>query len=238
MEILMKNSINSLYALAIVAHPDDESFLMAGTTMKFEAEGKTVGVLCATRGEKGADRLNRELTEKDMAEIRTEELQQACSMLHCECRGFFEYPDGGLDQVDFEQLVTKLISEININQPKIVLTFGEEGISGHKDHITIGRAALEASKRAEPRPEEVWKASIPASQADNFYEHMEKRKVHRMHFMKNRLQGVADDKLTRVNVEKYRGEKLQAIAAHKSQHVPSLIWPKFLEYEYFEIVKL
>src|SRR5438874_772108 len=67
-----------IFALAIIAHPDDEAFLLAGTCLKFAAEGKKVGIICATHGEKGADRLNRQLTEAEMAAIRTKELHTAC----------------------------------------------------------------------------------------------------------------------------------------------------------------
>src|SRR3989338_6749515 len=136
----------SVYALAIVAHPDDESFLLAGTSLKFREEGKEVGIICATHGEKGADRLNRKLTEEQMAQIRTDELHKACGILHCECKRFFEHKDGGVDKDNFDRLVLELTNEINSYQPQIVLTFGEEGISGHRDHITIGKAALQASK--------------------------------------------------------------------------------------------
>ena len=227
-----------IYALVIIAHPDDESFLMAGTTMKFEAEGKIVNVICATHGEKGADRLDRHLNETEMATLRTRELQTACEILGCECKKFFDWHDGSLDQVNFEELVTELTREINSARPEIVLTFGEEGISGHRDHITIGRAVLSASQRATPKPLEVWRASIPASKALDFHEHMEKRKIHRLHFIQDRLKGVPDERLMKIDVRKYKDSKLKAIEAHQSQHLPHLVWPHFLEYECFEIIKL
>ena len=235
---LMSRHNRKLYALAIIAHPDDESFLFAGTIMKFKDKGKEVGVICATRGEKGADRLNRKFTPNQMAKIRTKELKQACDLLHCQCRRLFEFHDGGLDETDFEKLVSELTDEINSCQPQIVLTFGEEGISGHKDHITIGRAAIEACKQADPRPSEIWQASIPASMAEDFHNHTEKRKVHHLHYIKNHLQGVLDEKLKKVDVKKYQDQKLNAIQAHQSQYLPQLVWPHFLENEWFEVIKL
>lgn len=39
--------------LAIVAHPDDESFGMGGTLARYAAEGARVTLICATRGEAG-----------------------------------------------------------------------------------------------------------------------------------------------------------------------------------------
>jgi N-acetylglucosamine malate deacetylase 2 len=228
----------SIHALIIIAHPDDESFLFAGTTLKFQEEGKTVAVICATRGEKGADRLNRDLTPLQMAKIRTAELLGACNILHCECKKFFNHPDGALDKDNFDQLVTELTEEINSYQPKIILTFGSEGISGHRDHITIGRAAIAASKQAHPQPAEIWLASIPASKAVDFNHHMNQRKIHHLHFIKDHLRGVSDEKLTRIDVSKYKDTKIEALKAHQSQYVPHLTWPDFLEEECFEIIKL
>jgi very-short-patch-repair endonuclease/LmbE family N-acetylglucosaminyl deacetylase len=223
--------------LIIIAHPDDESFLFAGTTMKFEDEGKTVGIICATRGERGADRLNRNLSMEQMAKIREQELYSACHILNCTCNEFFGYPDGRLEKLNFDRLVKILTTRINEYQPKIILTFGKEGISGHRDHIIVGKAAVEASKQANPKPKEVWQASIPASRAKDFRKHIEQRKVHRLHFVKNLLKGIPDKKLVKINVRNYKEKKLEAIKAHKSQYLPNLVWEGFLEQECFEIIK-
>jgi LmbE family N-acetylglucosaminyl deacetylase len=227
-----------VHALIIIAHPDDESFLFAGTTLKLEEEGKVVGLLCATQGEKGADRLHRNLSETEMAKIRYKELLHACNILKCSCSEFGTYPDGGLDKVDFNQLVTDLVDRINEHQPKIILTFGEEGVTGHKDHIMIGKAALAAAKEANPKPEEVWLASIPGSIIDKFNEHETKRRVHHSHFRNQPLVGVPDKKLFKMDITKYKDQKTKAIEAHESQFVSSLPLELFLENECFEIVKL
>jgi LmbE family N-acetylglucosaminyl deacetylase len=234
----MTNQQNKLYALAILAHPDDEAFLLAGTSLKLAEEGKQVGVICVTKGEKGADRLNRNLTPEQMADIRTRELQTACDILNCHCEKIFDYHDGSLDQVNFHDLVATLGQEINLRQPEVVLTFGEEGISGHRDHITIGKAAMAAAKQANPKPSEVWLASIPASLIDDFCNHLEKRKVHHLHFIQHNLKGVPDERLTKINIQKYKEQKIKALEAHQSQYLPHLTWPYFLEYECFEVIKL
>ena len=73
--------MNKVYALAIVAHPDDETFLFSGTSLKFAEEGKNIAVVCATRGEKGTDRLGRNLTPQEMAEERAQELTAAAKLI-------------------------------------------------------------------------------------------------------------------------------------------------------------
>jgi len=228
----------SIYALAIVAHPDDESFLLAGTSLKFADEGKYVGVICATHGEKGADRLNRDLTEEQMSKIRSDELLRACSLLKCGCLGFFDYPDGGLDQIDFQELTDKLKNSIEELQPEIILTFGEEGISGHKDHIVIGRAAMAAAKKSAHKVREIWRASVPASAIDEFNEHLAGRKVHLSHFHEQKLQGVPDEKLLMIDISKYAEQKHEALKAHQSQYLPHFVLGIFLKHECFEVVTL
>ena len=39
--------------LFLLAHPDDETFIAGGTIAKYAAAGVEVGVICATRGERG-----------------------------------------------------------------------------------------------------------------------------------------------------------------------------------------
>jgi LmbE family N-acetylglucosaminyl deacetylase len=50
------------------------------------------------------------------------------------------YPDGGLDNVPFEELVTAVEAILVQEQPTVVGTFGPDGIFGHPDHIAIGAA--------------------------------------------------------------------------------------------------
>ena len=224
-----------IYGLVIVAHPDDESFLFAGTSLKLADEGKQICIICATHGEKGADRLHRNLSENKMAEIRTEELRAACKILNCSAMEYFDYPDGELENSDFKQLVDKLSNKIKHYAPAIILTFGHEGVSGHKDHIVIGRAAQAAARAAKHKVREIWLASIPASIIQSFNEHLAQRKVHYSHFKKQELKGVPDNELLMVDISKYAKQKHEALKAHQSQYLP--YFHMFLEHECFEVIK-
>ncbi len=191
-----------------------------------------------THGEKGADRLERNLSPEQMGKIRTNEMQTACEILGCKCVDFYNYHDGGLDQISLEELTQKLIPQIEQYSPQIILTFGQEGISGHRDHIMIGEAVLAAARQAHPRPKEVWLASIAASEIKAFNQHLNERKVHRSHFQESELQGVPDEQLLKIDIKKYAAQKLEALKAHQSQYLPHLVWPTLLKYECFEVVKL
>jgi len=204
----------------------------------FVTQGKTVGVICATAGEKGVDRMNLGRSPKELAEIRAEELHAACQLMGCECKKIFQYPDGGLSEENFTSLVQDLTEQVNLYKPEVVLTFGSEGITGHRDHILIGQAAMEASKRAEFNPSEIWLAGMPRSVIKNFQEHMNQRKVHHSHFEKNILEGMPDEKLKMIDLEKFAELKHQAIKTHASQYTPSLVANEFLKNEGYEIIKL
>jgi LmbE family N-acetylglucosaminyl deacetylase len=229
---------SKIYALGIVAHPDDETFLFAGTCLKFKEKRLNTAVICATKGEKGADRLNRNLTKKQMATERMAELKKAAKIMELSFVKFYNYKDGGLGDADQPGLVSKLVKELETFQPEIVLTFGKEGISGHNDHIAIGRAALAAVRKSKFKPKEIWLASMPASKIKNFNANLAKRKVHHSHFRKQILKGVADNKLLKINIKKFRKEKEAAIRTHKSQYLPGMIMDNFLTQEYFEVVKI
>ena len=234
----MKSNLSKLYALAIVAHPDDESFLLADTSLKLFAEGKRMGVLCVTKGEKGTDRLNRKLNLKQMAKIRQTEALQAAKILKLSFVEFFNYPDGGLERLDFNKLTSRLAKKIDQYQPTLILTFGKEGISGHKDHVVIGKASLAAVKKSKHKPLEVLLASVPASSIKTFNQHLVNRKVHHSHFKQQKLKGVPDKILFKIDISKYAPQKLKALKAHKSQYMPEFVLDFFQKNESFEVVKI
>jgi N-acetylglucosamine malate deacetylase 2 len=227
----------NIHALGIVAHPDDESFLFAGTSLKFAEEGKKMVVICATKGEKGADRMNRNLSEDQMATLRVAELKKACTILKCKCAEYFKYADGGLDKVDYPKLVDELGESIEHYHPEVILTFGPEGVSGHRDHIVIGKASIEAARKAKHKVKEIWLSSMPASSIGAFNEHLSTRRVHHTHYEKQILEGVPDGQLLKIDIQKYAEEKHKALQAHQSQYLPHFYLDTFQKYEYFEVIK-
>ena len=234
-----------IFALIIIAHPDDESFLLAGTSLKLALENKTVAIICATRGERGSSRLKEPLAMPALGKIRERELCEAARILKVssvECLG---YKDGNLATADFFELTNKLVRRIDAYAPQLILTFGREGISGHHDHITIGKAALAATRLAAKKPQAVWLVSMPRSRMKDFNEYLLKIRVHHAHFHPYKLKGVPDEKLIKVPIRRFRDAKLKALHCHKSQGLPPWAvhnFPKirdlFLNAEYFEVVMI
>ena len=78
--------------LAVVAHPDDESFGLGAVIDTLAAGGAAVHILCYTRGE--ASTLNE--TRADLRRARELELSQAGAELGAASVTLLDYPDGRL----------------------------------------------------------------------------------------------------------------------------------------------
>ena len=82
--------------LAVLAHPDDESFGIGGTLALYASKGCDTYLVCATRGEVGTvdeEHLN---GFKDIAELRTTELMRAAKHLGLKNVFFLGYRDSGM----------------------------------------------------------------------------------------------------------------------------------------------
>ncbi len=126
--------------LAVLAHPDDESFLMGGTLARFAAEGVEIKLITATRGEAGRGDPDREQNGRR----RERELRDAAGALSIASVEVLGYPDGRVSDVPRGELVSRVIVAIRAWRPDVVLTFGPDGISGHPDHVAVGEAAADA----------------------------------------------------------------------------------------------
>ena len=158
--------------------------------------------------------------------------------MNCASPEFGNYLDGGLDQANFSDLVADLKSRIQNYKPTIILTFGDEGITGHKDHVVIGKAAMEAAKISDPKPKQVWRVCIPASLIPEFRNYLAGRKIHHGHYHDQELQGVSDTDLLQVDIRPFADQKKQAIHAHQSQFLPQFVREFFFDFEYFEVIDL
>ncbi len=135
--------------LAVFAHPDDESFRPGGTLALLARRGVRVVTLTATRGEAGSCGDPPLCSPEELPELRERELRCACTALGIEPPRLLEYHDGHLSEADPEQVIAQILQVVRQVDPHVMLTFGPDGLSGHPDHIAIGRWASEAFHRAE-----------------------------------------------------------------------------------------
>jgi LmbE family N-acetylglucosaminyl deacetylase len=86
--------------LAVVAHPDDESFGLGAVIDALAAAGAAVHILCYTHGE--ASTLNE--TRADLRRAREQELTQAGAELGAASVTLLDYPDGRLAEIAPDEL--------------------------------------------------------------------------------------------------------------------------------------
>ena len=129
--------------LAVVAHPDDESFGLGAVISSFTAADVVVDVLCLTRGE--ASTLHG--VEGDLSEIRELELRAAADALGARDVDLRALPDGGLADLAPAALDGEVERAVTATRPDAILTFDTTGISGHPDHVAATDAAVRVATR-------------------------------------------------------------------------------------------
>lgn len=147
--------------LAVLAHPDDESFGIGGTLALYSRKGYDTYLICATRGEEGSmdeEHLN---GYKDKAELRTNELQNAAKHLGLKKVFFLGYRDSGMPGTDankhpnaqinhpLDEVAGEVVKYIRELKPEIVITFDPIGGYKHPDHIHIHQATVLAFEKAD-----------------------------------------------------------------------------------------
>lgn len=146
--------------LAVLAHPDDESFGLGGTLALYAQRADDTYYVCATRGEAGTvdpEYLN---GYKDTAELRTEELMRAAKKLGLKDVFLLDYRDSGMPGSEdnkhpdalinhsIDEVAGRIVKYIRELEPDIVLTFDPIGGYKHPDHIHVHQATNLAFERA------------------------------------------------------------------------------------------
>ena len=232
--------------LAVLAHPDDESFGMGGTLAYYASQGVEVHLVCATRGEVGD--VSPEMLQgfNSIGELRESELRCAAGFLGLRGVHFLDYRDSGMpgspDNQHPQALAAQPLDEVAANvvcyirdlQPQVVLTFDPIGGYRHPDHIAIQRATVRAFQQA-ANPEFA-PQSLPIYQPEFLYFHIFPKGVLRFGVKLMPLLGKDPHKFgnngdidmasiaevefpthARVNIRSVREKKEQAGACHASQ---------------------
>lgn len=128
--------------LAVVAHPDDESFALGAVLDAFARAGARVSVLCLTRGE--ASTLHG--VTGDLTEIRAAELAAAAEALGLHDVVLRSHPDGRLPEVDLDRLGEEVLTTARDVGADGLLGFDLTGVTGHPDHAHATAAAVRAAE--------------------------------------------------------------------------------------------
>lgn len=192
--------------LAVVAHPDDESFGLGAILDAFNQAATRTAVLCLIHG----DASTVHGVAGNLAELRGQEFAAAARMLGVSDLTLRDYPDGGLDQVPRSRLVGEVIDAAGSASAAGLLVFDPSGVTGHHDHAAATAAALLAAARLN-LPVLGW--TLPESVATQLNRECGTRFVGHP--------AVAID----IELPVTRTRQVAASAAHVSQAIPtSVLW--------------
>jgi len=130
--------------LAVFAHPDDESLACGGTLARAADAGARIVLLCATRGERGSISDAALVPDGDLGRVRTSELREAAAILGIADVSVFDHPDGELRWADVPELHDEIVAAIGRWRPDAIVTFDEDGLYWHLDHVGVHERTLSA----------------------------------------------------------------------------------------------
>ena len=147
--------------LAVLAHPDDESFGLGGTLALYASKGYDVYYVCATRGEVGTVEPKFMRSFKSVGELRENELRCAAEHLGLKDVFFLGYRDSGMPGTEdnkhpnaqinhpVDEVAGKVVRYMRELKPDIVITFDPIGGYRHPDHIHIHNATVLAFEKSD-----------------------------------------------------------------------------------------
>ena len=185
--------------LAVLAHPDDETFGMGGTLAMYASQGYEVYLVCATRGEVGE--VDPKFLEgfASIGDRREHELRCAAEWLGLKDVIMLGYRDSGMPGSPdnqhpqalafqpLEKVAGDVTHYIRLLKPQVVLTFDPIGGYRHPDHIAIQKAT-ERAFHAAGNPAE-FPGDLPAYTPQKLYFHTIPRAMLRVGVFILRLAG-------------------------------------------------
>lgn len=232
--------------LAILAHPDDESFGTGGTLAKYAREGVEVHVCIATDGAAGSVEAEFADIREDLVAVRAKELETAVSALGVTLHqlgyrdsGYINdpannHPDAFI-QCDLDEAICKVVKLIREIKPQVVITHDETGGYFHPDHIQCWRITTPAFYSAGD-PTQYPELGLEPHQPERLYYSAFSNRWLKLFITLARLRrqdptkmgrnkdidftklGMEDSKIhARINFRTYWDIKREASAAHASQ---------------------
>jgi N-acetylglucosamine malate deacetylase 2 len=139
--------------MVIVAHPGDEAFGFAGAIAQAATQGAYVVLVSVTRGRFDARLLDkapapggrnrhysRPVVWRNLDTVREDEMRRSVTLLGVRVLRMLDYAEEDLANVDFSELVSRIVEPIRMHRPEVILSFGPDGVSGDADHVVVARA--------------------------------------------------------------------------------------------------
>ena len=171
--------------LAILAHPDDESFGPGGTLSRYASAGVEVHIAIATDGAAGSVAEGHEESHANLVEVRAKELDAAVAILGATLHRL-NYRDSGMTgdpanahpeafiNADMGEAIGRVVRLIREVRPHVVITHDETGGYYHPDHIMCWKVVTPAFHAAGD-PSQYPEAGAPHQPLRLYYTAMPKR---------------------------------------------------------------
>ena len=229
----MANTSQPRRLLAVLAHPDDECFGTGGALALYAAQGVSVSLICATRGEVGEISDPALATPETLGQVREQELRESCRVLGINEPVLLDYRDSGmagtadnnhpasLNQASPDEVIGKLSQLMGQLKPQVVVTFEPNGGYGHPDHIAIYRhavAAFQSLDKGLGYPK-LYYVAIPRSRIKMMVAHAPPDSP--FHQRDPETMGTPDEDITtEIDVSAFLDIKLKSMACHRTQMQP------------------
>ncbi len=228
--------------LLVSSHPDDEVLIAGGTLAACAAAGIETAVVCLTRGEQGPISSPALATRATLPAVRDAELNAACSELGVGAVRCFRRQDGNLRWADAGAIVRQLVRILEARRPEAVISFGEDGLYFHPDHI----ATFQFTRRAVARmtePAVLYRSVWPRTLMPELVQELRSRGLpdDLWTLEPEDFGGEDGDDMVVLDVRPFVARKLRALACHRTQlgpehafaALPADLAERFLGYERF-----
>jgi LmbE family N-acetylglucosaminyl deacetylase len=210
--------------VAVVAHPDDEALIAGGTLALAHDRGLATGVVSLTRGELGPISDPRLADERTLGSVRERELRASGALLGADFVRCLGHPDGELEWADGEAVAAELAALLREFAPRVLLTFGEDGVYGHEDHVATRVICIRAAQLLAPDEPRVYEAVWAPGLASALVADARSRGLpDSLWGLEPEAFGSPDgparssSKVTRIDVRAAIDRKLAALRAHRTQ---------------------
>lgn len=197
------------------AHPDDETFTIAGSVIKWVREGHAVSLITATYGQMGLSADIKVDSPEHLGQIRKQELENAAKITGISKIHYFGLMDGELYKYKVTTMANKILPIMKAEQPDVVITFEKNGGSKHPDHIKMSYATTHAFKeymKKTTKSVRLYHTVTPRS----YYVQYEKAGLSNTGF--GAPKGVYDSHITTtLDISDVFDQKIKAVECHKTQ---------------------
>ena len=208
--------------LAVFAHPDDESLACGGTLARLASEGFRVVVLSATHGERGG--LLDTKKDEALGQARAREIREAAAALAVSEVLIGDYPDGDVRWDHVGEFHAELVTFMRRHRPAAVITFGDDGLYWHMDHVGVHERTTSAVRSLGADAPPLYYVTMPPGVMTEIVATAKRRgwvpPQRGFWSLEPEAFGIAAQPATiTVNVADWVPRKLAAILCHRSQMV-------------------